>query len=497
MKKTRKIRNKKLFLKWLKKSHKNNYNRVHSGGVVKKTKILETPSENDVKTIEDEELEVKKLGAAGVGMVALGQVDTLMEMAYSLASNDAVVSVISGIGDSLLRVASSETMRNTIMVLATGTAVGTAMASCGVAVIVLAIGLAAAVKLKERFAQYHVFIQSINNYILLLRKIDIMIKVAMRISAEYKFIIDTKDVVRALEFILNLFEDLITAGDVKDIKNKLVSGTFSTGRVLDEQFKEINDSDEGVGDVAYDDDDTTSNSESQMLIPKDAVNAVKGKENFLKRMGTSISSKYQSISSKYQSLKTEINRRGTKLMNRTLNQNNLSKKIDKGVTKLGLYFAVLLGEMNIILNVCQMGLISNGNERGTLSTSNSNVKSDIHFKKMLVSSMIYRTLQLRNIFDTCEATKSGTQVKEIKEMCSPSKKQDHVKEVETQREKIYNVLFTNEYPLYAPQITAKSINTKDPLSALKNVMGDFTKKINEEEEAIAFLKAIYEFDEEN
>lgn len=496
MKKTRKIRNKKLFLKWLKKSHKNNYNRVHSGGVVKKTKILETPSENDVKTIEDEELEVKKLGAAGVGMVALGQVDTLMEMAYSLASNDAVVSVISGIGDSLLRVASSETMRNTIMVLATGTAVGTAMASCGVAVIVLAIGLAAAVKLKERFAQYHVFIQSINNYILLLRKIDIMIKVAMRISAEYKFIIDTKDVVRALEFILNLFEDLITAGDVKDIKNKLVSGTFSTGRVLDEQFKEINDSDEGVGDVAYDDDDTTSNSESQMLIPKDAVNAVKGKENFLKRMGTSISSKYQSISSKYQSLKTEINRRGTKLMNRTVNQNKLSKKIDKGVTKLGLYFAVLLGEMNIILNVCQMGLICD-DDKGTISTANNSVKNEIHFKKMLVSSMIYRTLQLRNIFDTCEATKSGTQVKEIKEMCSPSKKQEHVEEVEIERDKIYNVFFSKQFPLYASQITAKSINTKDPLSALKNVMNNFKSKINTVEEANAFLKAIYEFDEEN
>ena len=212
----------------------------------------------------------------------------------------------------------------------------------------------------------------------------------------------------------------------------MVSGTFSTGRVLDEQFKEINDSDEGVGDVAYDDDDTTSNSESQMLIPKDAVNAVKGKENFLKRMTTSISSKYQSFSSKVQSFTTEFNRRGTKLMNRTVRQNKLSKKIDKGVTKLGLYFAVLLGEMNIILNVCQMGLICD-DDKGTISTANNHVKSDIHFKKMLVSSMIYRTLQLRNIFDTCEATKSGTQVKEIKEMCSPSKKGDHVKEVEKEK----------------------------------------------------------------
>lgn len=485
MKKTRKIKNKKLFLKWLKKSHKNNYNRVHSGGVSKKT-TQSLEKENDVETIEDEALEVAKLGAAGVGVLAVGASgagERLMDVAYSLASNDAVVSAVSGIGDSLLRLGSSETVRNTIMVLATGTAIGTAVTSCGIAIIAIAIGCAVAVKIKERYSKYHVFIQSINNYILLLRKIDIMVKVAMKISAEYKFVIDTKDVVRALEFLLNLFEDLVTAGDVKEIKNKLVSGTFSTEKVLDEAVKSISDSDTVV-DVEGDDGDATkSGSDEEMLIDKDAIVR---KENIFKRMRTSISSKVQSFKT------------GFKQFSNRINQNKLSKKIDKGVTKLGLYFAVLLGEMNIILNVCQMGLIGDRNE-GSISTSNRNVKSDIHFKKMLVSSMIYRTLQLYNIFDTCEATKSGSQVKEIKEMCSPSKKQEHVREVETEREKIRNVFFTTEYPLYTPQITAKSSDDKvpDPLAALRDVMRRFDKEIKTESEANAFLKAIHDFDEKN
>lgn len=485
MKKTRKIKNKKLFLKWLKKSHKNNYNRVHSGGVSKKT-TQNLEKENDVETIEDEALEVAKLGAAGVGVLAVGASgagERLMDVAYSLASNDAVVSAVSGIGDSLLRLGSSETVRNTIMVLATGTAIGTAVTSCGIAIIAIAIGCAVAVKIKERYSKYHVFIQSINNYILLLRKIDIMVKVAMKISAEYKFVIDTKDVVRALEFLLNLFEDLVTAGDVKEIKNKLVSGTFSTEKVLDEAVKNISDSDTVI-DVEGDDGDATkSGSDEEMLIDKDAIVR---KENIFKRMRTSISSKVQSFKT------------GFKQFSNRINQNKLSKKIDKGVTKLGLYFAVLLGEMNIILNVCQMGLIGDRNE-GSISTSNRNVKSDIHFKKMLVSSMIYRTLQLYNIFDTCEATKSGSQVKEIKEMCSPSKKQEHVREVETEREKIRNVFFTTEYPLYTPQITAKSSDDKvpDPLAALRDVMRRFDKEIKTESEANAFLKAIHDFDEKN
>ena len=483
MKKTRKIKNKKLFLKWLKKSHKNNYNRVHSGGVSKKT-TQNLEKENDVETIEDEALEVAKLGAAGVGVLAVGASgagERLMDVAYSLASNDAVVSAVSGIGDSLLRLGSSETVRNTIMVLATGTAIGTAVTSCGIAIIAIAIGCAVAVKLKERYSKYHVFIQSINNYILLLKKIDIMVKVAMKISAEYKFVIDTKDVVRALEFLLNLFEDLVTAGDVKDIKNKLVSGTFSTEKVLDEAVKNISDSDTVI-DVEGDDGDATK-SGSDILISNDAIVR---KENIFKRMRTSISSKVQSFKT------------GFKQFSNRINQNKLSKKIDKGVTKLGLYFAVLLGEMNIILNVCQMGLIGKSHI-GSISTSNGNVENDIHFKKMLVSSMIYRTLQLFNIFDTCEATKSGSQVKEIKEMCSPSKKQEHVTEVETERKKIYNVLFTTEYPLYAAQITAKSSDDKvpDPLAALRDVMRRFDKEIKTESEANAFLKAIHDFDEKN
>lgn len=489
MKKTRKIKNKKLFLKWLKKSHKNKYNIVHSGGVLKKTKNLEksekTSNEDGVETIEDEALKVAKLGAAGVGVLAVGASgagERLMDVAYSLASNDAVVSAVSGIGDSILRLGSSETVRNTIMVLATGTAIGTAVTSCGIAIIAIAIGCAVAVKIKERYSKYHIFIQSINNYILLLRKIDIMVKVAMKISVEYKFVIDTKDVVRALEFLLNLFEDLVTAGDVKEIKNKLVSGTFSTEKELDEAVKSISDSDIVV-DVEDNDDDTDNSDNETMPLLKDAITR---KENIFKRMRTSISSKYQSFKT------------GFKQFSNRMNQNKLSKKIDKGVAKLGLYFAVLLGEMNIILNVCQMGLIGKSNI-GSLTTSNDNVKNDIHFKKMLVSSMIYRTLQLYNIFDTCEATKSGSQVKEIKEMCSPSKKQEHVKEVETERDKIYNVLFTNEYPLYAAQITAKNSNDKvpDPLAALGGVMKSFHEEIKTEAKANEFLKAIHDFDEEN
>jgi len=490
MKHTRKIKNKKLFLKWLKKSHKNKYNIVHSGGIGKEaTKNLEpetNSNQDDVGTIDEEALKLAKLGAAGVGVLAVGASgagERLMDVAYSLASNETVVSTLSGIGDSIMKLASSETVRNTIMVLATGTAIGTAMTSCGIAIIAIAIGGAVALKLKERYSKYHLFIQSINNYILLLKKIDIMVKVAMKISIEYKFVIDTKDVVRALEFILNLFEDLVTAGDVKEIKNKLVSGTFSTEKVLDEAVKSISDSDTVV-DVEGDDGDAKkSGSDEEMLLPKDAVVR---KENIFKRMRTSISSKVQSFKT------------GFKQFSNRINQNKLSKKIDKGVAKLGLYFAVLLGEMNIILNVCQMGLIGKSHI-GSISTSNGNVENDIHFKKMLVSSMIYRTLQLYNIFDTCEATKSGSQVKEIKEMCSPSKKQEHVTEVETERKKIYNVLFTTEYPLYAAQITAKSSDDKvpDPLAALRNVMGGFDTEIKTEAKANAFLKAIHDFDEKN
>ena len=533
MNKTRKTRNKKLFLKWLKKSHRNKYNIVQGGGgpnddndeESKKLNENEDNDEESKKLNENEDLETSTdvgigsaaltLGTVGaIGAVGSGLGERLIDMAYSLASNEAVLNAISGMSDSILSLASNESVRNTFMVIATGTTIATAVATGGLILVAIAIGTMVAVKLKERYSKYYIFIQSINNYILLLRKIDTMVRVAQRISKEYKFVIDTKDVVRSLELLFNHFETLLSVEDLKEIKSEIVSPNFSaTASITDASNDATDEVMQNSGFNALEDEEHSvgaDDADNEMPINDEAK---KRSEGFLKKMKKSMLLKIESANKSVkkgfknatESLQrgvknaTESLKKGVKRFGNRINQKSISKKIDKEVTKLGLYFSILLGEFNIILNVCQMGIIGKYNF-AEIQTANVKVGNDKDFKKMLVSSIIYRTLQLYIIFDTCERTKSGSQIKEIKELCNPSKKKKHIEEVENERKKIADVLYSkvndgekSVYPLYESDVEG---GDNDPLKKLRDVMRDYKSEISDEGQATEFLNAIHEFNEQ-
>jgi hypothetical protein len=516
MNKTRKIRNKKLFLKWLKKSHRNKHNIVQGGGEGGDDDNVDDDEESK-KLTENEDLETSTdvgsaaltLGTVGaIGAVGSGLGERLIDMAYSLASNEAVINAISGMSDSILSLASNETVRNTFMVIATGTTVATAVATGGLILVAIAIGTMVAVKLKERYSKYYIFIQSINNYILLLRKIDTMVRVAQKISLEYKFVIDTKDVVRSLELLFNQFETLLSVEDLKEIKSEIVSPNFSATKLITDASNEA--SNEARENSKFDAvvDEESSDGADGMPIDEEAK---KRSEGFLKKMKKSMLLKIESANKSVkkgfknatESLQrgvknaTESLKKGVKRFGNRINQKSISKKIDKEVTKLGLYFSILLGELNIILNVCQMGIIGKSNF-AEIQTANVNVGNDKDFKKMLVSSIIYRTLQLYIVFDTCEKTKTGNQIKEIKELCSPSTKKKHIEEIENERKKIEDVLYSKKngkslYPLYESDVEGGG---NDPLQKLRDVMRDYKSEISDEEKATKFLNAINEFNEQ-
>lgn len=527
MNKTRKIRNKKLFLKWLKKSHRNKHNIVQGGGggdgdddgnVDDDEKPKELTEKEDLETSTDVGVgsAALTLGTVGaIGAVGSGLGERLIDMAYSLASNEAVINAISGMSDSILSLASNESVRNTFMVIATGTTVATAVATGGLILVAIAIGTMVAVKLKERYSKYYIFIQSINNYILLLRKIDTMVRVAQKISLEYKFVIDTKDVVRSLELLFNQFETLLSVEDLKEIKSEIVSPKFSATKLITDASNVATDEVmQNSGFSALEDEkhsvsaDGADDAADDMLIDEEAK---KRSEGFLKKMKKSMLLKIESANKSVkkgfknatESLQrgvknaTESLKKGVKRFGNRINQKSISKKIDKEVTKLGLYFSILLGELNIILNVCQMGIIGKSNF-AEIQTANVNVGNDKDFKKMLVSSIIYRTLQLYIVFDTCERTKTGNQIKEIKELCNPSTKKKHIEEVENERKKIAGVLYSRNngkslYPLYESDVEGGG---NDPLQKLRDVMRDYGSEISDEEKATKFLNAINEFNEQ-
>jgi hypothetical protein len=150
-----------------------------------------------------------------------------------------------------------------------------------------------------------------------------------------------------------------------------------------------------------------------------------------------------------------------------------------------------------MLNVCQMDVIGK-QENGKLLDLNTSVKSDNNFKNLLISSIIYRTLQLYNIFELCKDSASSNATKKT---CSDKSIEEYVREIDTERTKISIVLFgksnlKNEalFPLYAPNLEKAEPNSE--LEGLRTIMRKYRETIDKKEEAQKFLDDIKKFNED-
>ena len=100
-----------------------------------------------------------------------------------------------------------------------------------------------------------------------------------------------------------------------------------------------------------------------------------------------------------------------------------------------------------------MDIISKGNSKNLVSKNNS-IKGDENFNNLLISSIIYRTLQLYNIFNLCDTVSSTSDT--AKKTCTSDNMNEYIKEINLERANIRKVLFgvskSNTkilFPLYA------------------------------------------------
>ena len=438
--KIRKIRNKKLFLKWLKKSHKNNYNIVHIGGKPNSDLI---GSEEITKGSTN----VNKLTALSKGnAILLAGAVTLGEVAYSLASNPVVINAVL-------------TLSATSMV-----AFASVMSGGGLAVLAL-VGLCVCLKVKALYSKYLIMMHVVNDYMLLLQKIDTMARIAVKLSEQYKFVIDTRDVNNSLQRIFNKFDKILSENDIKDINKQVVDGKLS-----------MNDADKENGPLPFDTDASAGSAEEGEI---EVSNKVKERQNGLFERFKRVKNYFSLVKKGYK-----------------LSSKKFSEELNDEVTRLGLYFSILLGELNIMLNVCQMDMIGN-RENVKLIELNTYVKSDNNFKNLLISSIIYRTLQLYNIFELCKDSASSNATKKT---CSKESIAAYITEIDTERTKINIVLFGKSkpgdeplFPLYAPNLEKYDQNTQ--LEALRTIMRKYRETIDTKDEAQTFLDDIKNFNE--
>ena len=442
MGKTRKIKNKKLFLKWLKRSrsHINKYSIKHGGQPNEKKgkELAKYNSGSSGSSMLADESKVKK------NAIILAAAVTLGEVAYTLASNPIIVSAVISLG-----VGSSAFM---------------GVLSGGGILVLIAVGTYAYFKIKAAYANYYSMIHVMNDYILLLQKIDTMVRVAIKISQQYQFVIDTKDVNKSLERIFSKFDKLLSIEDIGKIKKEVQDNGGNIENTLKITAQDAED----------ELDDELLPKEESVAKPKEPEE-IEVKLTFWQRLRQFV--------------------RTVKFKSK-----EFAKELNEEVMKLGLYFSILLGEFNIILNVCQMNMIGN-RDFTKLSGQTGIIKNSEDFKKLLISSLIYRTLQIYNIFTLC---KTGSLISDTakKTTCSEDSMEQYIIELETERVKIRKVLFGKSkvnkqslFPLYIDDGGGINGGTS-LLKQLRQVMKQYGTVIDDNDKATKFVSEIYKFNEQ-
>jgi hypothetical protein len=288
-----------------------------------------------------------------------------------------------------------------------------------------------------------------------------MVRVAIKISQQYQFFIDTKDINKCLERIFSKFDKLLSIEDIGKIRKEI-----EDSKVTSEQKLQL----EAKG---------ASNEEEKQLLVNNNVDQYSSEEP--KDIKISLWSKMKKF---YRVMQFD-----SKIFTNQLNEE---------VTRLGLYFSILLGEFNIVLNVSQMNLITS-RDLTPLMSKNISVKSSPDFKKLLISSIIYRTLQLYNIFSLCTP---GALISDAakKTTCSKEMIDQYVKETEAERVKIRKILFGKSkvgrkplFPLYQEQ--SGGLDEETGLKNLRDIMRGFGNTIMDETNARDFAKQLHEFNE--
>jgi hypothetical protein len=140
------------------------------------------------------------------------------------------------------------------------------------------------------------------------------------------------------------------------------------------------------------------------------------------------------------------------------NADDFSKELNEEITKLALYFSIFLGEFNILLNVSQISeLTQEGKEQNVINEGvrikNDEIKRNNNFNEVLMSTLLYRILQIHNMFELCKRDRFRDT------LCSGKANEGYVKEVDSELSKIKSILKhlddkgeNKRFPLYGGDI---------------------------------------------
>lgn len=218
-------------------------------------------------------------------------------------------------------------------------------------------------KIQDKYAKYFILIRTMNEYMIVLNKIDRLVRLSVRISERYHFDVNLKEIDAQLKVLFKRFDKMLSEDDVSTIEQGLSKQT--TIPDLGAAAAEAEAKAEAAANAAMNAEGTTTKTTNP------AGQGGGGLGDFMFRF--------------------------------TFDNEMWNQKLNDDVVKLNLYFTTAMTEFSMILNVIQMGFLTSdkGEDKVKLKTTNDLINRSTEYRKMVIGILLNDILKLRVDFSYC------------------------------------------------------------------------------------------------
>lgn len=227
-------------------------------------------------------------------------------------------------------------------------------------------------KVQDKYAKYFNLIRTMNEFMIVMNKIDRLVRLSVFISTQYSFDVNLKEIDAQLQILFKRFDKMLSEDDISQIEKSYITNPNP------DLVKAA------VGAEAQKSTDLDVNSD--------------GKNN-----NTSTPSTTTTTTS-------GGGRVGDFIFKFTFDIELWNQKLNEDVMKLNLYFTTAMTEFSMILNVIQMGLITS-EDKTKLKGANDEVKGSTEYRKMVIGILLNDILKLRVDLSYCNRGSAITNTK--------------------------------------------------------------------------------------
>lgn len=226
--------------------------------------------------------------------------------------------------------------------------------------------------IQDRYAKYFNLIRVMNEYMIVLNKIQRLTLLSLSISKKYYFDVNIDEILSQIKILFTRFDQMLSNDDKSKIEKDVESMT-----ILPDIKEEAEKSQTGIeGQVIRAADDANGDSEPQTKPPD------QNEPGILAKMGAKLKQSTLTL---------------------TFDEVKWTKLLNDDIIKLNIYFTTAMTEFNMILNVIQMGLLTSEqpDKKDLLSKATTEISRSSEYRKIVIGILLNDILKLRVDFSYC------------------------------------------------------------------------------------------------